>query len=162
MVSMVVGVGCAAFLLAGHGRRWWLRRVPVALAAAVTLTIVVGVVVGRLWRPVSAGPRPAGRGWAPGRRGAGGVGGGPGGGGGVVGGSGARRCRGAAGLEQRGGWGEPFLRAVPHGAFRARVGPSRKVRPAAAGQTGRIYRFRAAWSVVGAGLASAGRHASRR
>jgi len=46
-----VGVACLVFLVAGRGRRWWLRRVPGVLAVAVALPLVMSVAVDRVWRP---------------------------------------------------------------------------------------------------------------
>jgi S-formylglutathione hydrolase FrmB len=39
------------WLLAVRGRRWWLRLAPAAVAAGVTLTAVVVVLVDHVWRP---------------------------------------------------------------------------------------------------------------
>jgi len=50
VVSAAGGVS-AVYLVAGHGRRWWLRSVPVAAATAVVVTVALTLVVDRLWRP---------------------------------------------------------------------------------------------------------------
>jgi S-formylglutathione hydrolase FrmB len=47
----VAGAISLLWLLAGRGRRWWLRLAPAALAAGVTLTAVLVIVVDQVWRP---------------------------------------------------------------------------------------------------------------
>lgn len=44
-------VAGALVLLAGRGRRWWLRAVPAALAVGVTVAVTVALLVDRVWRP---------------------------------------------------------------------------------------------------------------
>jgi enterochelin esterase-like enzyme len=46
-----LGLFALGWLLAASGRRWWLRRLPIAAAVAAVATVALVLVVEQLWRP---------------------------------------------------------------------------------------------------------------
>lgn len=51
VVLLVAGVLAVLALLLGRGRRWWSRRVPVAVVVGVVAAVVLMLVVNLWWRP---------------------------------------------------------------------------------------------------------------